>query len=319
MLSINRKRSNKIKIIILSFLLLILLALIIYSVFSSDLFKSKSETPSESEQSNIEEIKDEDKSESETKKEDTPSDKDVKTASPTIKPKNDYSKLYPNLYCEKPKKQISPDKTIFLTFDDGPSERTSEVLDILKRNNIKATFFVVGNTTSAGKALMQRIVNEGHTIAVHTYTHNFKQIYASVESYLDDFYKIYKLIYETTGQKPTIFRFAGGSKNGFNKNNYRELIAEMTRRGFYYYDWNLSTGDAAQKALTPSEKCISNVLNYSSKYNSAVVLMHDAKPKTTTVKALQGLIDGLKKQGFSFQKLTNEIYPAPYSLIKPYA
>ena len=93
----------------------------------------------------------------------------------------------------------------------------------------------------------------------------------------------------------------------------------MTRRGFDYYDWNLSTGEAAKKSLTPAEKCLSNVLNYSAKYNNAVVLMHDAQPKTTTVQALPALIDGLRNQGFSFQKLSNEIYPVPHSLIKPYA
>ncbi|MBR1779078.1 MAG: polysaccharide deacetylase [Clostridia bacterium] len=237
----------------------------------------------------------------------------------TQKSSENYMNLYPDLYVEKPDKQVIPNKTIFLTFDDGPSERTKEVLDILKKKDIKATFFVVGNASAEGKALMKQIVEEGHTIAPHSYTHEFKKIYSSVESFLDDFYKIYKLIYDTTGQKPSIFRFAGGSKNSYNKNNYKEIIAEMLRRGFFYYDWNLSTGDAAQKALTPVDKCLSNVLNYSAKYNSAVILMHDAKPKTTTVQALPQLIDRLKDQGFSFDRLTNEISPTNYSLIKPYA
>lgn len=315
------KKPSK-KIIWISFFVLLVLACTV--VLSTIYFNNKNEAPSESATENIEEIK---PSEVEnTGSEETPTDENNSNkgeindaVDPTIKPKKDYTQLYPDMYVKRPEKQISPNKTIFLTFDDGPSARTGEVLDILKQKNVKATFFVVGNTSTAGKDYMKRIVEDGHTIAPHTFTHNFKSIYSSVETYLNDFNKIYTLIYETTGVKPTIFRFAGGSKNSFNKNNYREIIAEMTRRGFDYYDWNLSTGDAVQKSLTPAERCLSNVLNYSAKYNNAVVLMHDAQPKTTTVQALPALIDGLRNQGFSFQKLSNEIYPVPHSLIKPYA
>lgn len=315
------KKPSK-KIIWISFFVLLVLACTV--VLSTIYFNNKNEAPSESAPENIKEIKpsEEENTESEeTQIDDNNSNKgEINDAvDPTIKPKKDYTQLYPDMYVKRPEKQISPNKTIFLTFDDGPSARTGEVLDILKQKNVKATFFVVGNTSTAGKDYMKRIVEEGHTIAPHTFTHNFKSIYSSVEAYLNDFNKIYTLIYETTGVKPTIFRFAGGSKNSFNKNNYREIIAEMTRRGFDYYDWNLSTGDAVQKSLTPAEKCLSNVLNYSAKYNNAVVLMHDAQPKTTTVQALPALIDGLRNQGFSFQKLSNEIYPVPHSLIKPYA
>lgn len=315
------KKPSK-KIIWISFFVLLILACTV--ALSAIYFNSKNETPIESATENIEEIKPSE--EENTGTEETPTNENNSNkveindaVDPTIKPKKDYTQLYPDMYVKRPEKQISPNKTIFLTFDDGPSARTGEVLDILKQKNVKATFFVVGNTSAAGKDYMKRIVEEGHTIAPHTFTHNFKSIYSSVEAYLNDFNKIYTLIYETTGVKPTIFRFAGGSKNSFNKNNYIEIIAEMTRRGFDYYDWNLSTGDAAKKSLTPAERCLSNVLNYSAKYNNAVVLMHDAQPKTTTVQALPALIDGLRNQGFSFQKLSNEIYPVPHSLIKPYA
>lgn len=229
-----------------------------------------------------------------------------------------YDELYPELYCTRPETQVTPNKTIFLTFDDGPSQRTAEVLDILKSNDIKATFFVTGCGGELGKKMMKRIVDEGHTLAIHTYTHDFKSIYKTVEAYLDDFNKIYTLIYETTGVKPTLFRFPGGSKNGFNKHNYREIIAEMTRRGFDYFDWNLSVGDAVSRTPTPAEKCVSNVLSTSSKCAHGVVLMHDAPPKRTTVEALPKLIEGLRQQGFKFDKLTHDIDPAPYSLARPY-
>lgn len=243
---------------------------------------------------------------------------EVVTETPAAKPSGDYSSLYPNLYVTRPREQVSPKKTAFLTFDDGPSDRTPEVLDILKQNGIKATFFVTGNTSSKAKEFMKRIVAEGHTIAPHTYTHDFKKIYASVESYLEDFNNIYNLIYETTGQEPGIFRFAGGSKNAFNKGNYREIIAEMRRRGFDYFDWNVSAGDAAHKAATPAQTCLVNVVKNTASCNDVVVLMHDAAAKKTTVEALPSIIKELREQGFNFDKLSHDVYPAPYSLIKPY-
>ena len=214
----------------------------------------------------------------------------VTTKSDVDVPVNPQKDPYPELYAQRPEKQIVLEKTAYLTFDDGPSERTSEILDILKKYEIKATFFVVGNNSKLAKDCMKRMVCEGHTIAMHTYTHDFKKIYKSIESYLEDISKIYNLIYETTGEKPSIFRFAGGSKNGFNRNNYRDIINEMYRRGFDYFDWNLSTGDAARVGLVPASECANNVLKYSSKYNSAVILMHDSKPKTTTVEALPKII-----------------------------
>lgn len=233
-------------------------------------------------------------------------------------PNADYTSLYPNLYVKRPDTQILPPKTAFLTFDDGPSERTAEILDILKQRNIKATFFVTGKTTEFAKSMMRRIVTEGHTIAVHTYTHDFKQIYSSVQAYLDDFNRIYTLIYDVTGVKPDIFRFPGGSKNGFNKNNYREFINEMTRRGFDYFDWNVSSGDAVSRTPTPADVCTSNVLNHCSNLNSCVVLMHDLRPKTTTVQALPNIIDGLEARGFKFDKLSHNIDPSSFSLVRPY-
>lgn len=233
-------------------------------------------------------------------------------------PSVDYSSLYPNLYAERPATQVLPEKTAFLTFDDGPSERTAEILDVLKERNIKATFFVTGKTTEFAKSMMRRIVDEGHTIAIHTYTHEFRQIYSSVPAYLDDFNNIYNLIYNVTGVKASIFRFPGGSKNGFNRNTYREFINEMTRRGFDYFDWNVSSGDAVSRTPTPVETCISNVLNNSASLNNCVVLMHDLRPKTTTVQALPEIINGLSAQGFKFDKLSHDINPATFSLVRPY-
>ena len=245
--------------------------------------------------------------------------KEVSSARSVSTSTANYTKLYPDLCTIRPEKQFVLSKTVFFTFDDGPSERTPEILDILKHYGIKATFFVVGKTSDFAKKCMKRIVEEGHTIAMHSYTHDFKKIYENVESFLYDINKLYNLINETTGVKPSIFRFAGGSKNSYNKHNYKEIIAEMIRRGFDYFDWNLCNNDAISRTPMPVNKCIDNVLKYSEKYDTAVILMHDSQPKKTTVEALPKIIEGLKKQGFSFEKLTNQISPKEFSLTKPYA
>ncbi len=217
-----------------------------------------------------------------------------------------YSDLYPDLYAEPADLQSrAPENTVYLTFDDGPSARTAELLDILKENDIKATFFVTGKTNQESQDLMRRIVEEGHTIAVHTYTHKYKTIYASVQAYLDDFYQIYTLVHEVTGVYPQIFRFPGGSNTGFNKSIRSELIAEMTRRGFVYYDWNALNGDAEGKPYTEDE-----MVDYACKglgISHVIMLMHDAADKVKTVACLPRIIEAYRDAGYAFAPLTPEI------------
>lgn len=221
-----------------------------------------------------------------------------------------YQELFPDLYVTPPSEFITKGKTAYLTFDDGPSDLTEKILDILKKENIKATFFVIGNESEKGKQMMKRIVNEGHSIGIHTFSHDYKKIYSSIEIYLEDFNQISNLIYETTGVKPDIFRFPGGSKNGFNKSIYNELCNEMIRRGFTYYDWNNSCGDCSSNYSVAN--CIKNVLNNSSACNRIISLMHDAPAKKYTVEALPKIIQGLKDQGFSFDKITNNVQPITF-------
>ena len=136
------------------------------------------------------------------------------------------------------------DNAVYLTFDDGPSARTDEILEILDKYGVKATFFVVGANEEGDLERMQKIVAAGHTLAIHSYSHDYKKIYASVEAYLEDFNQMFCQIYEATGVKPQIFRFPGGSVNSYNVGIHQQLIAEMTRRGFVYFDWNVANGDA---------------------------------------------------------------------------
>jgi len=126
-------------------------------------------------------------------------------------------------------------KIAYLTFDDGPSEQTIIVLDILKEENIHATFFLIGEEiTSEREAIVKRMVEEGHTIGLHTYCHDYDVIYRSVDDFLADYEKLYKRLYEVTGLKPSIFRFPGGSTNRYGKTMIKAVKNEMERRGFCF-------------------------------------------------------------------------------------
>jgi peptidoglycan/xylan/chitin deacetylase (PgdA/CDA1 family) len=225
----------------------------------------------------------------------------------------DYQKMYPDLHVKPAKAQIAESKTVYLTFDDGPSARTGEILDILKNENIKATFFIIGREGENEKELMKRIVNEGHTLGIHTYSHVYTDIYKSVDSYLTDFNKTYDLIYDTTGVKPEIFRFPGGSINKYSSLIYEEIIAEMLRRGFTYYDWNASSGDATVKASTDS--VYYNAIQSSGNKDRVVLLMHDSIAKTYTVAALPKIIEFYKSKGYQFASITNEVRPITFNYV----
>lgn len=218
-----------------------------------------------------------------------------------------YQSLYPKMYCPEVV-QTEVKKTMYLTFDDGPSDNTARILDILKQKNVKATFFVVGKEGDKPRKMMKRIVDEGNTIAVHTYSHKYEEVYTSVEAYLNDFNKIYNLIYENTGVKPTLFRFPGGSVNSYNKGIRQAVIKEMQRRRFSYFDWNVSCGDGSSKDYSKQE-LVNNVLSTLDGKERGVVLMHDSNQKDTTVDALPDIIDGLRAQGFLLDKLTNRVLP----------
>ena len=224
-----------------------------------------------------------------------------------------YEELYPDFYAPQELNTGTVETgVIYLTFDDGPSARTAEILDILKEKDVKATFFVVGCSDEAGKALLRRIVEEGHTLAMHTYSHNYKKIYASVEDYLADMYQIFSQIKEETGVTPSLFRFPGGSINGYNSGIYQELITEMLRRGFVPFDWNISSKDAASSKAQPADVLVNNVVTDAKKVSRGVVLMHDAGAKTTTVQALGPMIDQLKDMGFELKALTPDVKPILY-------
>lgn len=204
-------------------------------------------------------------------------------------------------------------KTVYLTFDDGPSQNSTEILNILDKYDVKATFFTVCKNNAESKKLLVDIASRGHAIGVHSFTHVYRQIYSSVESYLDDFNKEYQLIYKTTGVKATTFRFPGGSINAYNHSIYQQIVAEMLRRGFVYYDWNVSSNDTT--AGISAAKIESSILSQVRGKHKAIILMHDTDDKASTVKALSGTIESLKAQGYVFKTLDNSVSPIAFGYI----
>ena len=220
----------------------------------------------------------------------------------------EYTQLYPELYAQPWQGgAVTGGKAVFLTFDDGPSANTDRILSTLEQYGVKATFFVIGKTGQQDQQRMRDIVAAGHTLAIHSYSHDYKKIYASVEAFLDDFNQLYQWIYEVTGTYPQIFRFPGGSVNGYNRGLYQEIISEMTRRGFVYFDWNASAQDATVKPLSPSviaSNCLKGVGR-----DLVVVLAHDSAARGTTVDALPGVIEGYQQAGYTFAPLTPGVTP----------
>ncbi|MCR4998360.1 MAG: polysaccharide deacetylase [Lachnospiraceae bacterium] len=185
---------------------------------------------------------------------------------------------------------------VYLTFDDGPSANTSRILDVLDDYNVKATFFVVGKTDDESKALYKRIVDEGHTIAMHSYSHNYSDLYQSLDSFSADFERIQNTIYDATGVESHLYRFPGGSSNQVSNTNMSEYIRYLNEHNITYMDWNVSSGDATSAAYTADE-LVENVMSDVVKYKTSVVLLHDADGKTTTVDALPKMIESLQSQG----------------------
>ncbi len=220
-----------------------------------------------------------------------------------------YTELYPDFYAPESDFEETGDKKLcYLTFDDGPSDRTDEVLAILAEEDIKATFFVVKRDSEINRSRLAAVTQAGHTVAMHSSSHSYKKIYSSVEAFLSDYYELFTWIVEATGQKPTVFRFPGGSINGHNSHIYQEIIAEMTRRGFVYYDWNISSGDATRGYISPAQihaNCISSM----SRYDRTFVLMHDSVSHTATVAALPEIIKSYREAGFEFRPITSNVKP----------
>lgn len=207
-------------------------------------------------------------------------------------------------------------KKVYLTFDDGPSENTDQILDILAQYNIKATFFVVAKDDEESIRRYNRIVNEGHTLAMHSYTHVYNQIYASMDAYRQDVYSLQNFLQEVTGVKPTIYRFPGGSSNTVMNIDVQECLQFLQDEQITYFDWNVSSGDATGNGY-PASTLADNVINGIEKNDVAVVLMHDARTKDATVASLPGIIERLQEmENVEILPLTEDSYPVQHTRLQ---
>lgn len=197
---------------------------------------------------------------------------------------------------------ISKKGVIYLTFDDGPNEGTTNViLDILKEEDVKATFFV---TNKGPDSLIKREFDEGHTVALHTASHDYKTVYKSVDSYYSDLTSVQDRVKRITGITSKIIRFPGGSSNTVSKNYSKGIMSFLTKdvlnKGYRYYDWNIDSDDAGK--TNTSIGVYNNVIKYLSKNKSNMILMHDIKPHTKD--ALRNIIRYGKNNGYTFEKIT---------------
>ncbi len=209
---------------------------------------------------------------------------------------------------KKPKKATSKKNKICLTFDDGPSHVTKKVLNILKENKVRSTFFIV-NYSEEDKPLIQRMIDEGHTLAIHNYSHDYSKIYKSTSSYMEYHKKLYRKIKKDFGYEAKIMRFPGGTSNTVSRNySYgimTRLSKKMTEKGFIYFDWNIDSGDASGNNISKTT-IANNVIEGLSKNTTNVVLMHDSGAKMTTAKALQTIINYGNNNGYVFEPITEK-------------
>lgn len=208
-------------------------------------------------------------------------------------------------YC-KVTVEEKPESIIYLTFDDGPSRySTPKILDILQKNDVKATFFEL-KPAKSDYDLTQRVIDEGHTLAIHGYQHKYEQIYRSDEIYHKNLTKLQKLFYKKFGLWCTQTRFPGGSSNTVSRHYSKGIMTRLSKKvhewGFLYQDWNVSSGDAGG-ANTP-DQVFKMATSGFQKGRSNVILMHDFSGNDKTINALQRIIDWGKAKGFVFRAMT---------------
>lgn len=201
---------------------------------------------------------------------------------------------------------VQPDgKVIYLTFDDGPGKYTQQLLEVLDKYNAKATFFVVSTSYSGKTDVMKKIVENGHSIGIHSATHQ-ESIYRSEETFLDDLYQMQQIIQDATGVKTTLMRFVGGSSNTTSKKYCEGIMTKLTQKvtelGFQYFDWNVDSNDAG--GAKTADAVYENVISGIGSKKTAVVLQHDIKEYS--VEAVERIIQWGLANGYTFQALTPE-------------
>lgn len=206
---------------------------------------------------------------------------------------------------------INKNGVIYLTFDDGPSlDITPHILDILKEEEIKATFFIINFEGPEQEEIIKRIVSEGHTIGIHGYSHDYATIYASDEAFMNNIKTLQEKIFNLTGVDTKIMRFPGGSSNTISKRYSENIMTRLTQKviteGYMYYDWNVTSGDSGD--VHTAKAVYRNVTRRISKNKSNIVLLHDYSGNNKTLDSLKNIIKYSKKNGYTFEPI-NENTP----------
>ena len=183
---------------------------------------------------------------------------------------------------------------VYLTFDDGPSIYTDDILDILAEYGVKATFFVIGKDNPAAYARYLRIVSEGHTLGMHSYTHVYADVYESPTAFREDTEKLRTMLEDVTGVNPVYYRFPGGSSNDVSSVDMHEFAKILKEMGITYFDWNVASGDAGSRPLT-AEQIAANALKGIEDRETSVILLHDTATKKESVRALPMIIEALRE------------------------
>ncbi len=223
--------------------------------------------------------------------------------------KDDYAEL------EKLKAEQKNAKVVYLTFDDGPSQNTEKILDILDKYNVKATFFVIGKEGGYAAQICRRIITDGHSAGNHTYSHKYEEIYSSTDAFWEQYKKNDDIFFEITGRHLSILRFPGGSNNTVSQRYCDGIMEVLTQqaqqKGIVYFDWNVSSLDA-EKKVQDTQVIINSVLSGVKDKQTSIVLMHDNNTKKTTVEALPVIIEQLKSQGYIFKTLDENTPPIQF-------
>lgn len=197
-------------------------------------------------------------------------------------------------------------KVIYLTFDDGPSANTEKILSVLDRYNVKATFFVIASNRYS--YLYKEIVERGHSIALHSYSHEYSAVYRSTDAYFADLNRISDFVYEKAGVRTRLIRFPGGSSNTVSRSYCRGIMSALSRmtaeKGYVYFDWNSANNDATGQNLSVAQ--LGSAAKSYGGQTPLVMLMHDAAAKTKTVEALPGIIEYYKGLGYYFLPLNEK-------------
>lgn len=199
---------------------------------------------------------------------------------------------------------------VYLTFDCNPSTNTEKIMDALDKYDVKATFFTVGSKDKASKSIYNRIVKDGHTLGMNSYSNQYSTIYSSTKAFEEDYGEISDFLYNITGVKSLYYRFPGGSNNEISNVNMQEFVKILNKHKVTYFDYNVSSGDLANNCSVDS--IVKNTVSGVRKYKTSVVLLHDDVNRSTTAKAIEPLIKALKKMDAEILPIDDKTYVVQY-------